>query len=292
MSVKNTLAAFATVLTVAGDYPGGTAGDVDGNGLAARFGQLESIATDGNIVWVADAANHKIKSVMITPPYTVTTVAGSGAAACTDGTGTAAAFHDLRGLVYYGGYVYLLDGTCNLLRRFDPTTQEVVTLAGQAYVGTGLDGYGTAATFASPRYMTSDNSGTLYISDTEGYKIRYYNTITDYTGTFAGNGTQGWADGIGTAAQIHRCRGMASDGTSIYWVEFNQHAIRQGVLGTYEVSTNAGQHCGGSMPCTGGYAEGTAGAAQFNQPFDLTFHFLSNTLFVFDGGNNVIRELQ
>jgi cysteine-rich repeat protein len=284
--------ATAGVLSVAGDYPNGNSGDVDADGLAARFAGLEAITTDGSTVWVSDGANRKIKSIMTIPPYTVTTVAGNGTQACTDGIGSAAEFNDLRGLTYYNGYIYLLDGACALLRRYDPATHEVVTLAGQAYVTTGLDGYGTSGTFNSPRYMTSDNSGTLYIADTNGNKIRYYNTVTDWLGTFAGDGTSGYVDGIGTAARIHRPRGMTSDGTSIYFVEFNQHSVRQGVLGTLDVSTNCGAHCGGSSPCAGGYVEGQAGAAVFDGPFGITYHFLSNTLFVLDGGNNLIRKIQ
>jgi cysteine-rich repeat protein len=284
--------ATAAVLTVAGDYPGGNSGDVDGDGLAARFAGLESIATDGTTIWVGDGGNRKIKSITAGAPFTVTTLAGNGTQACTDGVGNLAEFDDLRGLTYYNGYVYLLDGSCALLRRFDPTTNQVDTLAGQAYVTTGLDGYGLAATFNSPRYMASDNSGTLYIADTNGNKIRYYNTVTDYLGTFAGDGTSGYVDGIGTAARIHRPRGMTSDGTSIYFAEFNQHTIRQGVLGTYDVSTNCGQHCDGASPCNGGYTEGQAAAAEFDGPFGITFHYLSNSLFVLDGGNNLIRRIQ
>src|SRR5262249_22683164 len=152
-------------------------------------------------------------------------------------------------------------------RRFDPATQEVATLAGQAYMNGGLDGLGPDAQFESPRYMTSDNSGMLYIADTNGYAIRSYNTVSNYVGTFAGSGMQGYVDGVGAGASIHRPRGMASDGTSIYFVEFNQHTVRQGVLATQEVSTNAGQHCDGDMICMGGYAEGIGTMAQFNGPF-------------------------
>jgi hypothetical protein len=283
----------AAVLTVAGDYPTGNSGDVDDAvGLNARFNGPEAITTDGNTLWVADAANHKLKEVGTDSPWPVTTVAGSGAAAVTDGFGTAAAFHDQRALTYYDGYVYSLDGTAAVLRRYDPVTTEVVTIAGQAYVTTGLDGYGTAATFESPRYMTSDNSGMLYISDTMGGKIRYYNTVTTYVGTFAGSGTAGYTDGIGPAAEIHSPRGMTSDGTSIYFTENLQDTIRQGVLGTYEISTNVGQHCDGTMPCDGSYNEGIGTAALLNSPVGLVFHYPSNSLFFFDSGNHVIRRIQ
>lgn len=96
-----------------------------------------------------------------------------------------------------------------------------------------------------------------------------------------------YVDGVGTAARIHRPRGITSDGTSIYFVEFNYHTVRQGVLATQDVSTLAGM----PMP-TGGYAEGVGSAAQFDGPWSIAYHFPSNSLFVSDGGNNVIRRIQ
>jgi cysteine-rich repeat protein len=284
--------ATAMVTTVAGD-PNGGGGDADGaDGLSARFQGPGSIATDGFTLWVADGANRKLKAVELTPPYAVATVAGNGNQAVVDGTGSGASFDDLRGLTYYNGYLYLLDANGAVLRRFDPQTQQVLTIAGQNGNPGIVDGMGNQAQFLSPRYMASDNGGMLYIADTNGYHIRSYNIATTYVGTFAGNGMQGYTDGIGTSASIHRPRGMTSDGTSIYFTEFNQHTIRQGVLATASITTLVGQHCGGGMNCNGGYAEGVGTQAQLDGPFDVVFHYPSNSLFVYDGANNVIRRIQ
>ena len=147
------------------------------------------------------------------------------------------------------------------------------------------------ARFISPRYMASDNSGLLFIADTNGYHIRSYNTFDGYVGTFAGNGSQGYVDGVGNNAAIHRPRGMTSDGTSVYWTEFNQHTVRQGIIASQSVSTNVGQHCNGNN-CNGGYTEGIGTASRFNGPFALAFHYATNSMFVLDAGNNVIRRIQ
>jgi hypothetical protein len=93
-------------------------------------------------------------------------------------------------------------------------------------------------------------------------------------------------------ASVHRPRGLASDSTSIYFAEFNQHTVRQVVLATGQVTTNAGQHCDGNMNCPGGYAEDIGLAARFNGPFALAFHPTSNSLFVLDSANRVIRRMQ
>lgn len=280
--------AASLVETIAGD-PGGTAGHVDDPvGANARFMGLEALATDGHTLWVGDVS--RIRAVDLSFPFPVTTVAGTGTQAHTDGFGLSAEFDDLRGLTYHDGIVYLLDGASYTLRRFDPATTEVVTLAGQPYSTGTTDGIGGAARFESPRYMASDNSGMLYVADTNGNKIRAYNTMTREVTTFAGNGTSGYVDGVGTAALIHRPRGMSSDGTSIYWVEFEQHTVRQGILATQEVSTLVGTHCGGAA-CTGGHAEGVGTAALFNGPFAAAFHYPTNSLFILDSANYVIRRI-
>jgi cysteine-rich repeat protein len=292
--IRRITVASAQITTIAGDIALGTAGDVDAAvGLNARFSGPGSITTDGITAWVGDSGNHKIKAIDITDPlFPVTTVAGSGAQNHADGIGLAAEFHDIRGLTYQGGYVYLLDGTAAVLRRFDPATGDVVTLAGQPYMTGSVDDYGGAALMVSPRYIASDNSGNIYIGDNQGFTIRVYNTTTTWLGTFAGNGTKGYVDGVGAAAQIHRIRGMASDGTSIYWAEQEQQTIRQGIIVTQDVSTLAGQHCGGVNPCAGGYVNGVGVNAQFSAPFGVTFHYPSNSLFVLDSANDVIRRIQ
>jgi hypothetical protein len=139
--------------------------------------------------------------------------------------------------------------------------------------------------------MCTDNSGMLYIADTNGNKIRAYNTMTREVTTFAGDGTSGYADGAGTAALVHRPRGMTSDGTSIYFAEFDQHTIRQGVLATLGVTTLVGQHCSGAATCPGGYLEGVGTAARLDGPFSVVFHYPSRSLFFVDSANFVIRRI-
>jgi outer membrane protein assembly factor BamB len=288
--------ATATVQTIAGNA---MTGYVDNpTGTNARFGNIGAITTDGATIWVADGANRVIRAVSTTPPYAVTTAVGSGTQGHVDGIGGAVQFDDLRGLTYYNGHVYLLDANAATLRRFDPATGEVITLAGTAYSLGQTDGMGTAALFTSPRYMASDGTGILYISDTNGNKIRSYDTSSTEVRTFAGTGTCGYADGPGATAQVHRPRGMTSDSTSIYWVEFNAHTIRQAVIATADVSTFAGTAAACAVNCScmpapaGGYLEGTGVTSQWSNPFSTVFHFPSRSLFVVDGGNFVIRRIQ
>jgi len=134
--------------------------------------------------------------------------------------------------------------------------------------------------------MTSNFTGLLFISDTNGAKIRQYNIATTLVITIAGDGTSGYVDGQGTAVRINRPRGIACDGTSLYWTEFNSNTVRQGIVFTVQVSTMVG-----SIDVAG-YDEGIGTAALFDGPFEIAFHFPTNSLFVLDAANYVIRRIR
>ena len=72
------------VTTLAGS---GTAGSTNATGIAASFNGPAKVAVDASAnVYVSDRLNHKIRK--ITAAGVVTTLAGSGTAGSTDGTGT------------------------------------------------------------------------------------------------------------------------------------------------------------------------------------------------------------
>lgn len=252
-------------------------------GINAGFSTVESLATDGITVWVADG--QRVRAVDAFPPYMVRTVAGDERLGCDDGL--APTFDDIRGLVYHAGHLWMLDANCATVRRLNPDTGEVVTVAGQAYATGYVDGIGPEARFESPRYMTSDLSGTMFISDTNGAAIRTLNIRTGQVGTFAGNGQQDYVDGVGQNARIHRPRGITFDGTSLYFVEADQNTIRQGILSTREISTMIGSPEINMPGCT----EGTGHDVSLNVPFDIVYHFSEQSLFFVDSGSFLIRRV-
>jgi sugar lactone lactonase YvrE len=98
---------------------------------------------------------------------------------------------------------------------------------------------------------------------------------------FAGNGAQGIADGLGTAATLDTPRGIAMDAQRNLYVSQN-HAIRK-ISPDGTVSTFAG----GNTP---GYQDGSGADARFEQPQGLAMD-ASGSLFVADYGNRRIRKI-
>jgi hypothetical protein len=96
----------------------GSVGYYDAPAASAQFSSATGIAIDanGNIL-VADQANQRIR--MISPAGIVSTIAGSGAAADMDGTGTAAEFYYPHGIAVdkKSGNIYVLEPMSNRIRK-------------------------------------------------------------------------------------------------------------------------------------------------------------------------------
>jgi len=157
----------ATVTTLAGST---TAGSSDGTGTSASFNKPYGVAVDaaGN-VYVGDRGNHLIRK--ITPAGVVTTLAGSGTAGFTDGTGTAASFNNPCHLtVDANGNIYVADFGNNAIREITPAGV-VTTVAGTGTIGS-TNGAASSATFYNPTGIAVDASGNLYVADGSNQLIR------------------------------------------------------------------------------------------------------------------------
>ncbi len=213
----------------------------------------------------------------------VTTLAGSGSAGASDGTGTAATFYWPVGVATDGTNLYVSDWGNNLIRKIVIATGVVTTLAGTNTSGSA-DGTGTAASFNTPFGITTDGTN-LYVADQANCLIRKIVIATGVVTTLAGTTAGGSADGTGTAASFDGPSGVATDGTNLYVADTGNNLIRKIVIATGVVTTLAGS--------TSGSVDGTGTVAKFHSPYGLTISSLGRSrLFVADSGNNTIRMIR
>ncbi|WP_293875489.1 T9SS type A sorting domain-containing protein [Flavobacterium sp.] len=157
----------------------------------------------------------------------------------------------------------------------------VSTFAGSGTVGSA-DGNGIAASFNLPTVVTIDSFGNIFVVDRSNHKIRKITPARDVT-TFAGSGSIGSADGIGTAASFKYPDGAVFDSQNNLFVsDQSNHKIRK-ITPDGTVSTFAGTGLIGS-------ADGIGILASFYYPAGMTVDAVDN-LYVADYGNNKIRKI-
>ena len=93
-------------------------GSANGTGTAATFGYTQGLTNDGTNLYVVDFSNYSIRKIVISTGV-VTTLAGSGTNATTDGTGTAAAFGGPKGITSDGTSLYVTEFTNTTIRKIE-----------------------------------------------------------------------------------------------------------------------------------------------------------------------------
>mmetsp|Transcript_75130 Transcript_75130/g.242921 ORF Transcript_75130/g.242921 Transcript_75130/m.242921 type:complete len:546 (-) Transcript_75130:315-1952(-) len=191
------------VTTLAGS---GTAGFLDGQGIAACFNCPSGLAmdSDGHVL-LADWGNHCVRK--ISPDGVVTTLAGRGIAGFFDGQGVDACFHCPSGLaVDIGGHALVADWGNNRVRKIAPDGV-VTTLAGSGTAGF-RDGQGVMANFNSPSGLAVDVDGHVLLADWGNNRVRKLAPEGLVT-TLAGSGLAGFQDGPATLASFYMPSGLA-----------------------------------------------------------------------------------
>ncbi|CAN5168627.1 hypothetical protein BH11PSE11_BH11PSE11_18340 [soil metagenome] len=201
-NVIRKITAAGVVSTLAGSP--GTNGLTNGTGSAARFSVPFDVAADsaGN-VYVSDHGNHVVRK--ITAAGVVTTLAGSGSAGASDGTGTAASFRYPTGIaVDSSGTVFLADTDNHLIRKI--TAAGVVTsVGGSAGLIGSTDGAGSAARFFNPKDVTVDGAGNLYVADRGNHTVRKGSAgpVGAFNGLWWNESESGWGMSIAQHGQIN-----------------------------------------------------------------------------------------
>ncbi len=222
-AIRQIVISTGVVTTLAGSL--GSSGTADGTGTAAGFNRPEGITTDSTYLYVTDKENDLIRRIVIATGV-VTTIAGDGTSAVTDGTGTSASFGSPWAITTDGTNLYITEFSNHVIRQMVISTGVVTTLAGSDGNSGTTDGTGTAATFWSPYGITTDGTN-LYVTDRNSSLLRKIVISTGVVTTLAGDGTSNATDGTGTAAALGNPEGITSDGTYLYFPSSGKDTIRR-----------------------------------------------------------------
>jgi len=205
--------------------PAALAGMVEPNGVA--------LDCERKILFVTDVADNRVRAIDLRTGV-ISTAAGTGAAEHSGdgGPATQAGVFGARAVaVGPDGAVYVLERQGSTLRRIDPASGIISTIAGtgaHGYAGDG--GPARQAVFDRPKEMAIDDVGNIFIVDTENQAIRRIDARTGIVTTIAGNGTLGAAGDGGPAhlAQLARPHGIAvGPEGALYIGDTENHRIRK-----------------------------------------------------------------
>jgi sugar lactone lactonase YvrE len=207
----------------------GIEGYRDGAANNAAFRKPDEIiaAPDGSL-YFTDTGNHAIRRLVQNgSQFIVETVAGNGVPGFIDGSASVSRFNIPTGLALSpdGTLLYVADTGNNKIRRINLLTRRVDSLAGTGDAS-GLDGPGSVAGFFQPIGVAVDPSGTLWVSEFGGFRIRRVDAEGNVT-TVAGTGGLKFKDGAGLKATFNAPRGVAILDGFLYVADYENMRIRR-----------------------------------------------------------------
>jgi sugar lactone lactonase YvrE len=206
------------------------------------------------------------------------------------GPATSARLDYPKGLARAGdGTLYIADTLNSRIRRVDPVTGVITTIAGTGARGYGGDGGPAAAAVLNlPRAVAVTGDGDVLIADTDNQRIRRIDHATGIITTIAGVGRfgHGGDGGPATAARLAspQALALAPDG-SVFVADTRNARIRRIHPGTGVITTIAGT--GESGDSGDG---GPATAARLTLPRGLTLA-PDGSQYVADAGAHRVRRI-
>jgi len=170
------------------------------------------------------------------------------------------------------------------------TYATVSTWAGNTSGNSGrTNATGNSARFNTPRWMTLDGSGNMYVADAGNNEIRRIVVSSASVALLAGSstGSSGTTNASGSAARFNGPYAITSDGSgNLYVADFNNNEIRKVVVSTMSTTLLAGSTSGNT-----GTTNGTGSSARFNQPAGIIYDPVNNYIYIADFGNNQVRRM-
>ncbi len=295
--VREILASNGNITTLAGDgIPG-----YNGNNIPAVTAQLSnpcgvSVDDSGN-VYFSDNGNNMIRE--ITKSGNILKVAGNGYGGFSGDGGPAgkAQFSGPDGItVNDSGYIYIADEYNNRIRKVNPVTNTITTIAGKGNAGySGDGGFATNAELFYPVDVAIDSKGNIFIADMINDRIRRIDAVSHGIKTVAGNGynSKNWSGGFSgdggpaTLAELNQPQGIAVDNNNnLYIADTWNDRIRKVDLTTGKISTIIGD---GNWGYSGD--GGPASAAELGIPTSVKLDAEGN-IYIADYYNNVVRQVR
>lgn len=211
-------------------------GSNDGVGPTARFNSPDGMALVNRDLYVLDTNNSDLRKINL-DTHAVSTAAGTANISGTDdGHANAAHFNLPTQIATDGQNLYISDSGNNLVRRLSLADGMVKTIGGQAQVAGKVDGPAAKSEFNGPSGIATDGKS-VWIADTGNEEVRKIDLSTMTTSTIAGTGEEGNKDGPGAQAQFSNPGALCLNGTTLYVMDGDNHAIRKIDTGTNNVTT-------------------------------------------------------
>jgi len=224
--IREVVKSSGNIVTIAGTGAPGYSGD----GAAATSAMLAyptAVALDSNTnIYIADTNNHRIREITGT---TINTVAGNGQQfyAGDGGLATAAGLDSPNGVAVDSSFnIYIGDTHNQRVRMVTNSTGNISTLAGTGVKGFNSDGPGATAELARPRGVAVDQSGNVYLADSDNNLVR---TISSgNVTTIAGSGVEGFfGDGAAaTSAWLDTPGAVAISGRTVLFSDTENDRVR------------------------------------------------------------------
>lgn len=224
--------ATGVIATIAGTGQHRSSGD-GGPATAAALNEPAALAVDdrGNL-YIADQSNNRVRKVDLNTG-TITTVAGTGETGYT-GDGMPATEAGLSGpsglAIGPDGALYIADTFSGRIRRIDPTTGLISTVAGDGgeYRFSGLPNE-FSTSLSRPYGIALDGAGNLLITDSDSHLLRRWDRKKKIITRMAGSGQAqfGGDGGDPLNGSLNYPFGVVVDGAgNVYIADTFNHRIR------------------------------------------------------------------
>src|SRR5687767_1633984 len=196
--------------------------------------------------------------------------------------------------------IYFCDLDNQRIRRIDPATHRMTTVAGNGKRGYAGDGGPAAdASLNMPHEIEFDANGHLYIAERDSHVIRKVEAKTGIISSFVGTGIAGFSGdgGPASAAQLRQPHSIAIDPTKKFLLicDIGNHRIRRVALDTGVIDTLGGT--GERQPTPDGASlNGTPLNGPRTMVFDSAGHLYlalreGNAIFAIDRRSLTLRHL-